>query len=95
MDEGQKITKKLRPAEIQRYKTLLIAKQEEILGNVTTMEHQSLLREMGELSNIPKDVTDAGTGSFEVENILGLMDSERKLLEQIYEALQRIEEGVA
>ena len=93
MEEGQNIESKLKPAEIQRYKALLLAKQEEILGNVTIMEHQSLLREMGELSNIPKDVTDAGTGSFEVENILGLMDSERKLLEQIYEALQRIDDG--
>ncbi|HUS73354.1 MAG TPA: TraR/DksA family transcriptional regulator [Sedimentisphaerales bacterium] len=93
MDEGQNIKSKLTPAEIQRYKTLLLVKQEEILGNVTTMEHQSLLREMGELSNIPKDVIDAGTDSFEVENVLGLMDSERKLLEQINEALQRIEDG--
>lgn len=93
MDEGQNIKGKLKPAEIRWYKALLLAKQEEILGNVTTMEHQSLLREMGELSNISQDVADAGTGSFEVENILGLMDSERKLLEQIYEALQRIDDG--
>jgi RNA polymerase-binding protein DksA len=93
MDERQNNKSKLKPAEIQRYRTLLLAKQEEILGNVTTMEHQSLLREMGGLSNISKDVADAGTGSFEVENILGLMDSERRLLEQIDEALQRIDDG--
>ena len=93
MEEKQNIKSKLKPAELQRYKALLLAKQEEILGNVASMEHQSLLREMGELSDIPKDVTDAGTGSFEVESILGLMDSERKLLEQIDEALKRIEDG--
>ena len=93
MDEGQNSESRLKPAEIKRYKALLLAKQEEILGNVTTMEHQSLLREMGGLSNISRDIADAGTGSFEVKNILGLMDSERKLLEQIDEALQRIDDG--
>ncbi|HIJ54261.1 MAG TPA: hypothetical protein HPP66_14090 [Planctomycetes bacterium] len=93
MDEEQNIKGKLKPAEIQRYKALLLAKQEEILRNVKAMEQQSLLREMGEMSNVLKDITDAGAVNFEVENILGLMDSERKLLSQIDEALQRIENG--
>lgn len=92
MDEGQNIKSKLTPAEIQRYKALLLAKQEEILGNVTSMEYQSLLREKGELSNIP-DITDAGTVNFELENILGLVDSERTILGQINEALQRMQDG--
>jgi len=93
MDEEQNIKGKLTRTEIQRYKTVLLAKREEIIGNVRTMLHQSLRRETGDLSNIPKDITDAGTDDVEIENILGLMDSERKLLEQINEALQRIEDG--
>lgn len=93
MDEEQNIKTKLTPTQIQRYKTVLLAKREEVLENVRAMLHQSLLREIGDLSNAPTDTTDAGTDNFEIENILGLMDSERKLLEQINEALQRIEDG--
>jgi len=79
--------------EIQEFKTMLLLKREEILGNVTSMEDETLRKERSELSNMPLHMADAGSDNYEVENTLELMDSERKLLKQINDALERIENG--
>ncbi|MHC4310061.1 MAG: TraR/DksA family transcriptional regulator [Planctomycetota bacterium] len=84
----------LKPSEIKRYKAILLAKRSELLGNVSTMQHEALRRERSDLSNMPIHMADAGTDNYEIENTIGLMDSERKLLLQIHEALERIEDGV-
>ncbi len=42
---------------------------------------------------MPIHMADIGTDNYEQEFALGLMDSERKLLREIDDALQRIEEG--
>ena len=93
MGKEQKSKTMLAAAEIRKYKAMLLAKQSEILGNVASMEQEALMRERSDLSNAPIHFADAGTDSYEIDNTLGLMDSERKLLEQIDEALQRIEDG--
>jgi len=93
MEEKNKNTNKLSPAEISKFKTLLLAKRSEILGNVLSMEDETLRRQRSDLSNMPIHMADAGSDNYEIENTLGLMDSERKLLREIDEALDRIEEG--
>jgi RNA polymerase-binding protein DksA len=93
MNENQNIKSKLTPSEIQRYKAILLAKRAEILGNVTVMEHETLLRERNDLSSMPIHMADLGTDSYEQEFTLGLMDSERKVIAEIDFALNRIEEG--
>ena len=47
----------------------------------------------GDLSSMPIHMADMGTDNFEQEFALGLMDSERKLLEEINDALGRIVDG--
>jgi RNA polymerase-binding transcription factor DksA len=42
---------------------------------------------------MPIHMADVGSDTFEMENTLGLMDSERKLLKEIDDALDRIENG--
>lgn len=93
MNENQNIENKLTPSEIRRYKAILLAKREEILGNVSVMEHEALLRERNDLSSMPIHMADLGTDSYEQEFTLGLMDSERKVIAEIDYALSRIEEG--
>ena len=83
----------LTTAEIGKFKTLLLAKRNEILGNVLSMEDEALHRQRNDLSNMPIHIADAGSDNYEIENTLGLMDSERKLLREIDEALDRIENG--
>ncbi|MHC4657656.1 MAG: TraR/DksA family transcriptional regulator [Planctomycetota bacterium] len=92
---GQKGTKNngLTAAEIRKFRDLLIAKRMEILGNVVCMEDETLRRPSTDLSNMPFHMADMATDNYEMENTLGLMDSERKLLVEIDDALGRISNG--
>jgi DnaK suppressor protein len=85
---------KLSSAEIKKFKAMLWAKRNEILGNVTTMEFEVLKRDRSDLSNMPTHMADTGTDNNEIDNVLGLMDSERKILMEIDIALNRIENGI-
>lgn len=84
---------KLTLVEIEKLKAMLLAKRNEILGNVTSMEDEALRRENSDLSHMPIHMADLGTDNFDQEFTLGLMEGERKLLIEIYDALSRIENG--
>lgn len=83
----------LTAAEVRAFKTLLLAKRNEIVSNVICMEDETLRRSRTELSNMPLHMADMGTDTYEMEHTLGLMDSERKLLVEVEDALGRIEDG--
>jgi RNA polymerase-binding transcription factor DksA len=83
----------LTPEEIEQFKLLLLEKRREILGNVVSMENDTLRKEKTDLSNMPLHMGDMGSDTFEVENSLNLVDSERRILAEIDQALGRIEEG--
>jgi len=84
---------RLTPAELAEFKALLLAKRDEILGNVISMEDETLHKQRSDLSNMPIHMADIGTDNYDQEFVLGLMDSERKLMKEIDEALDRIENG--
>jgi DnaK suppressor protein len=81
----------LTTAEISNFKAVLTAKRNEILGNVSSMETETLRRERSDLSNMPIHMADSATDNYDVENTLDLIDSERKLLLEINDALERID----
>ncbi len=87
---------RLTTADIERFKLMLLEKRREILINVNEIEDEALkksrLDASGDLSSMPIHMADLGTDNYEQEFALGLMDSERKLLKEIDEALQRIEQ---
>ncbi len=76
---------------------MLLEKRREIVGDVNEMEDEALKKSRtaasGDLSSMPIHMADIGTDNYEQEFALELMDSERKLLRGIDDALQRIEEG--
>ena len=84
--------------EVRRFKELLLAKRSEILKNVREIEDEALnksrLESSGDLSSMPIHMADLGSDNFEQEFALGLMDSERKLIMEIDEALERIDKGI-
>jgi RNA polymerase-binding protein DksA len=84
---------RLSPQEIEEFKAMLLAKQYEILSNVVSMEDETLRKENSNLSNMPIHMADIGTDNFDLENTLNLMESERKILAEIGDALTRIEDG--
>ena len=88
----------LTAAEIEHFRQILLAKRAEIIGDVNSIETETLkksrLDAAGDLSSMPIHMADIGTDNFEQEFALGLMDSERKLLVEINDALNRINDGL-
>jgi DnaK suppressor protein len=87
---------RLTAADIGYFKEMLLEKRREILRNVNEFEDEALkksrLDATGDLSSMPIHMADIGTDNYEQEFALGLMDSERKLLKEIDDALERIEQ---
>jgi RNA polymerase-binding protein DksA len=82
----------LTAADIERLKQVLLRKCREIACSVGVIESEALNKADGDLSNMPTHMADAGTDSYEQEFALGLMDSKRRLLRKIDDALDRIEQ---
>lgn len=83
----------LKPSELEQFKSMLLAKRNELLGNVSYMENDALRENRSELSSMPIHMADLGTDSYEQEFTLELMDSERRVIAEIDYALNRIEQG--
>ena len=85
----------LSAADAKHFRILLLEKRREILKNVTEFEDEALRKSRqdatGDLSSMPIHMADLGTDNYEQEFALGLMNSERKLLREIDQALGRIE----
>lgn len=89
--------KKLSQKQLDYFRDLLLIKRAEILGDVDSMEAEALRKSRnessGNISNMPIHMADIGTDNYEQEFALGLLDSERKILHEIDDALERISEG--
>ena len=88
---------KLTAADIAHFKQVLMEKRREIINSVNEIKDEALNKSMldasGDLSSMPIHMADLGTDNYEQEFALGLMDSERKLLQEIDEALLRIQDS--
>ncbi len=88
---------RLSAADKEHFEQLLLQKRRELIGNVNEMEGETLkksrLDATGDLSSMPIHMADLGTDNYEQEFALDLMDSERRLLKEIDDALERIEQG--
>ena len=93
-----KTSEYLNDQEVEHYKQLLLNKMQEIVGDVNSIEDEALkksrLDATGDLSSMPIHMADIGTDNYEQEFALNLLNSERKLLREIIDALQRIDEQV-
>lgn len=83
---------KLSKAELEHFRTLLLEKRREILGDVGSMESEAF-KSQDNHSSSPMHMADVGTDNFEQEFTLGLIESERQLLREIQESLNRIDQG--
>ena len=89
--------RRLTTADMEHFKQMLLEKRREILRNVSEIEDEALkksrLDATGDLSSMPIHMADIGTDNYEQEFTLGLLESERQLLQEIDEALGRIADG--
>jgi DnaK suppressor protein len=78
--------------DLQYFRTLLLERRREIIGDVGSMESEAFKGDSN-LSNMPIHMADVGTDNFEQEFTLGLIETDRQTLREIQEALVRIDNG--
>jgi RNA polymerase-binding protein DksA len=91
--EIRKIKSPLSKKELAEYRALLIAKRAEILGDMSSMSREALA-DSTNLSHMPIHMADVGSDQYDQELMLGLVESERRLVNEINDALQRIADGI-
>jgi len=80
--------------ELEHFRELLLAKRGEIVGDMSAMEREALRTSGGSnLSTLPIHMADMGTDNYEQEFTLSLVETERKLLREINNALAKIQNG--
>ena len=83
--------------ELESYRQSLLALRSRHNGDVSHLTDEALRRtsggSAGNLSNMPIHMADLGTDNFEQELALSLMENETQLLEEVVDALARIDAG--
>ena len=85
------IKSRLSPKTLNAYRTLLLIKRAELVGDLSAMEAEAL-QAGGNLSTVPIHMADIGTDTYDQDFMLGLAETERARLREIDEALRRIED---
>lgn len=97
--EARQTTKKYRriskspfaPAQLDEFRLMLLEKRAQLVGDVTSMEREALGGDGGSLSHLPQHMADQGSDTFEQSLNLDLAASQRGLLREIDDALERIQ----
>jgi DnaK suppressor protein len=84
-------------AEIKSYRRRLLALKKRLGGELSELEEEALRpiggEASGNLSDVPVHPADLSNENYEEEVTLGLLENEAQLLEEINDALDRIEQG--
>lgn len=93
-EKKKKFKTHLTKKQLKEFKSMLLEKRRTLIGDMSGIEGNSLGKNMqessGDLSTMPTHPADIGSDNFEHEFTLGLLESERALLVEINEALNRI-----
>lgn len=88
----------LKTDEVEMFREVLLALQARLRGDLSQMTDEALNKggpeSSGNLSNLPLHMADIGTENYDQEFTLGLIENEQDTLEQIRQALWRIDHGV-
>jgi len=84
--------------ELEHFKNMLLEKRFQILQDIAQIDQQAHRKsakgdETGDLSAVPIHLADIGSDTFEQELTLTASESERQLITEIDEAMERVEEG--
>ena len=83
--------------EIESYRQKLLILGRRLRGQVSDVANEALRRTgaeaSGSLSNVPNHPADLGNDTYEHEVALGVLENEEQMLEQIVQALERVEKG--
>ena len=88
--------KTLTKKELDEFKTLLLHVRARLTGDMKQITDESLRMNpqdaSGDLSKMPLNMADIGSDTFEQDLSISLIQNEQVLLEEVNEALQRIED---
>jgi RNA polymerase-binding transcription factor DksA len=84
------IKTRLGAKELTEYKKILLEARAELIARVTGLEDEALRSSGGNLSNMPLHMADIGTDTFDQDLAIGMAETERELLREIDEALDRV-----
>ncbi len=83
----------MRKREQQRYQKRLLAERDRLSTGVKKLEKETLYQPVGDGSTDQASLAEVGTDSFERETALHIADGESERLQEVAEALERIEAG--
>jgi DnaK suppressor protein len=87
----------MKPEELDSFRHTLLGLRARLRGDLDQMTDEALRGNgrdsTGNLSNLPLHMADVGTENYDQEFTLGLIENEQETLEQIQEALLRIDRG--
>ena len=87
----------LKKDELESYRTVLQNIRARLRGDLDQMTDEALRRTQpdssGNLSNVPLHMADVGTENYDQEFTLSLIENEQATLEQVQDALGRVEQG--
>ena len=92
MTQLRKAKSGLTRSDLNQYREQLVQRRAEILGDVVALESDARTHSGDHLS--PEHMADVGSNNYEQEFRLGLVESERKILVEIDDALMRIQNRV-
>ncbi len=79
--------------ELEHFRSILLRKRAELLGDVSHLEEEALRGESGALSNMPQHMAEQGSETYEQSLHLDLAAAGSKLIKEIDDALKRIDAG--
>ena len=85
----RKVKTGLTTKDLKSFRQQLLERRAEIIGDVQALE-AARTGNAGEISHMPLHMADVGSDNYEQEFMLGLMESERKTIIEIDQALLRI-----
>src|SRR4051794_20410370 len=87
----------MKSEELESFRETLLGLRARLRGDLDQMTDEALKRNQpdssGNLSNVPLHMADVGTENYDQEFTLSLIENEQETLEQIQDALGRIEGG--
>jgi DnaK suppressor protein len=87
----------LKSEELVSFREMLLGLRDRLRGDLNQMTDEALKRNQpdssGNLSNVPLHMADVGTENYDQEFTLSLIENEQETLDQIQDALSRIEAG--
>lgn len=94
--KDRKLKSPLTKKQLAMFREMLLEKRRDLMGDMSGIEHSALGADRGNGASdlMPTHPADLGSDNYEQEFTLGLLASERTLLKEIYEALERIDEGI-